>query len=573
MTTAVDDSRAAPALRAGRLARVLPILGWLPTYRRAWLGGDLVAGVVIVCLLVPEGMAYAQLAGMPPETAFYVAPPALILYALFASSRRLVVVVSATQATLSASAVAPLATPGTAEWASLTAALALLVGLTTIAAGLLRLGKIAQFFSPSVLTGFVTGLALVISIKQVPKILGIESGGGDFFERLWDILVNLGDTSAATLTVGLITLAVMIAVERYAHRLPAALVALIVGIAISRIFDLAAHGVEVIEHIPSGLAAPQLPDVSLSDISLLAFAAVGIFLVNFAEANSVAREFARRDGATLDSNMELVGLGSANVGAGLFQGFPIGASLSKSAAADRAGMQTQLAGVAAAVGTILVALFLTGLFRGLPEATLGAIVVVAVSGMVKTAEFRRLYHLRRADFLLAVVALLGVLTLETLTALVLAVALSIVLLVYHAAGAQVRRLGRLAEGSYDDLRMYPAAEIDPGVLVLRPNAELFFANAETVVEQVTTAVRTSQPDAVVLDLESTDDLDVPSTDALRQLVHSFDATGTKLALARVHPEALDMLERTGVIDAIGAERVYERVDDAVKALERPAEGG
>ena len=567
MTTAVDESNGGPAVAPGQLARVLPIVGWLPSYRRAWFPRDLVAGIVIFCLLVPEGMAYAQIAGMPPETVFYVAPPALVLYAIFASSMKLVVVVSATQAALSASAIGPLASPGTAEWAALTSALALLVGLVTIAAGALRLGKIAQFFSPSVLTGFVTGLALVIAIKQVPKILGIESGEGDFFERLWDIVVNLDGVHAATLAVGLITLATMVAVERYVHRLPAALVALVVGIAVSRLFDLAERGVEVVEEIPSGLAAPAVPDVALSELSLLAFAALGIFLVNFAEANSVAQEFARRDGAALDSNRELVGLGAANVGAGLFQGFTIGASLSKSAAADRAGMHTQVAALVAAAGTVVVAFFLTSLFRGLPEATLGAIVVVAVSGMVKTTEIRRLYRLRRADFALALVALLGVLTLETLAALVLAVGLSIALLVYHAAGAQVRRLGRLPGGSFGDLRANPDAGVDPRVLVLRPEAELFFANADSVVEAAfrTAAEGDPRPRAVVLDLESTDDLDVPAADALLRLVEELAREGIDLRLARVHPGALAMLAAAGVVDAIGPDHVHSRVEDAVEA--------
>src|SRR4051794_27548354 len=347
------DHASVPQEGPSRLSRYLPILGWLPSYRKAWLRGDAAAGLVIICLLVPEGMAYAQLAGMPPQTVFYVAPPALVLYALFASSKHLVVVVSATQATLSAAAVADFATPGTARWAALTAALALLVGLITVVAGLLRFGKIADFFSPSVLTGFVTGLALVIGVKQLPKILGIESGEGTFFQRLWDVVVNLDHTHPATLAVGLATLTTMILVERYGRGLPAALAALVVGLALSQIFDLVDRGVEVVADVPGGLAAPALPSVALSDFSLLAFAALGIFLVNFAEANSVARELARKDGATLDANHELVGLGAANVGAGIFQGFTIGDSLSKSAAAERAGMHTQLAGFVAAAGTLV----------------------------------------------------------------------------------------------------------------------------------------------------------------------------------------------------------------------------
>jgi sulfate permease, SulP family len=545
------------------------MLGWLPAYQRAWLGRDAIAGVIIVCLLVPEGMAYAQIAGMPPETAFYIAPPALLLYAILASSRKLVVVVSATQAALSAGAVAALATAGTAQYAELTAALALLVGLITVLAGLFRLGVVARFFSPSVLVGFVTGLALVISIKQVPKVLGIEAGAGDFWERLLDILVHLGDVHGTTLVVGLLTIAVMVTVERVAHRLPAALVALVLGIVISRAFDLAEHGVEVIEEIPAGLAGPQIPDVTLADLSLLVASAIGIALVNFAEANSMAREFARRDGVKLDADQELVGLGAANVGAGLFQGFTIGASLSKSAAAYGAGMQTQMAGVVAAGLTALVALFFTGFFEGLPEATLGGIVIVAVSGMVKTERIRELYALRKSDFLLAVTATLAVLSLETLAALAVAVALSIVLLVVRAAKAPLRRLGRLPGGAFGDLERNPEARAHPTALVIRPEAELFFANAESVAEDVYDAATEGEfpARAVVLDLELTQDLDVPAAEALLLLATRLADAGIPLALARVHGPAAEMLGRTGVVQAIGHDRIGGRVEDAVRAFE------
>jgi sulfate permease, SulP family len=554
---------------ANRLSAVFPILGWLPSYRRDWFGRDVIAGVIVVCLLVPEGMAYAQIAGMPPQTAFYVAPPALLLYAIFASSRKLVVVVSATQAALSAGAVAAFATAGTPHYEELTAALALLVGAITVVAGLLRLGVIARFFSPSVLVGFVSGLALVIAIKQVPKILGIEAGQGDFWERLWDILVHLDDVHRPTLVIGLATVAVMLVVERFAHRLPAAMVALVFGIVASHAFDLAARGVEVIEEIPSGLAAPQIPDVSLNDLALLFAAAVGIALVNFAEGNSMAREFARRDEVKLDADQELIGLGAANVGAGLFQGFTIGASLSKSSAAYGAGMQTQMAGIVAAGLTVIVALFLTDLFKGLPEATLGAIVIVAVSGMVKTQRLRELYTLRRTDFALAVVALLAVLSLETLTALVFAVALSIVLLVVRAARAPLRRLGEQPGGAFVELEGHADARESPTTLVVRPDAELFFANAEAAAEGVYLAATESEPAAraVVIDLELTYDLDVPAADALAQLAGRLTKAGIPLALARVHGPAIDLLERTGVIEAVGRDRIGGRVEDAVRAFE------
>jgi len=325
----------------------------------------------------------------------------------------------------------------------------------------------------------------------------------------------------------------------------------------------------VIEEIPSGLAAPQIPDVTLDDLSLLFAAAVGIALVNFAEGNSMAREFARRDGVKLDADQELIGLGAANVGAGLFQGFTIGASLSKSSAAYGAGMQTQMAGIVAAGLTVLVALFLTGLFQGLPEATLGAIVIVAVSGMIKTQRLRQLYTLRRTDFALAVVALFAVLSLETLTALVFAVALSIVLLVVRAARAPLRRLGEQPGGAFVDLKRQPDAREHPTTLVVRPNAELFFANADAVAEDVYLAATESEPPAraVVLDLELTSELDVPAAEALGLLASRLAEAGIPIALARIHGPAVDLLERTGVLEAIGRERVGGRVEDAVRALE------
>jgi sulfate permease, SulP family len=565
-----DTGIAAPAPVTGnRWAQILPILGWLPTYQRSWFSRDLMAGLIIVCLLVPEGMAYAQIAGMPPQTVFYVAPPALLLYAIFASSNKLVVVVSATQAALSAATIGALATAGTTQWMELTAALALLAGAVTFLAGILRLGVIAQFFSPSVLVGFVSGLALVIAIKQVPKILGIEAGEGDFWERLWDILRNLGATNTTTLLVGAIAIGVMVGVERFAKRLPAALLALIVGIALSRILGLEARGVEVVQEIPSGLVGPQIPDVSLNDLYFLAAAAFGIFLVNFAEANSVASEFARRDGRKLDSNKELEGLGAANVGAGLFQGFAVGASLSKSAAADEAGMQTQMAGMIAAVGTILVALFLTGFFTGLPEATLGGIVIVAVSGMVKLQRIRQLWTLRRIDFMLALLALLAVLSFETLAALVFAVGLSIILLVIQAADAPVSRLGQQSDGRYVSLSSHPDARPDPSTLIVRLDAEMFFANADSVIDDIHTTATEQEPkvSAVVLDLEATYDIDVPACDALETLAKQLKGAGIRFTLARVHPSVIDMMGKTGAADVIGRDNLFDDVDEAVRAIE------
>lgn len=553
-----------------RLSRIFPIFGWLPSYKKDDFRPDFLAGLIITCLLVPEGMAYAQIAGMPPETAFYVAPPALLLYAIFASSRKLVVVVSSTQAALSAGAIGLVATVGTAHYAEMTAALALLVGLFTLIAGLFRFGAVAQFFSPSVLVGFVTGLALLISVKQLPNIFGIETGSGDFWERLWDVIVNLGNVNAATVLVGGLSIAVMIGAERFVKRLPSALAALVFGLVVSHLFNLSDHGVAMISQIPAGLAAPEVPDVGITDLTLLFASALGIALVNFAEGSSIARDFAQKDGVRIDENKELLGLGAANVGAGLFQGFAIGASLSKSSAAYRQGMRTQMAGIVAAGLTALVALFLTGLFEGLPEATLAGIVLVAVSGMIELRRIKELRRLHMPDFVLAVVATLAVLTLETLSALIFAVALSIGLMVARAARAPVRRLGRMPSGHFADLDEHPEARAENSVLVVRLDSELFFANADEVVEQVWADVTVGphQPRGVVLDLEATNDPDVPSGEALVRLSTRLRSAGIPLALARVHEPVIELFARIGVVDAIGEKWVTgDRVEDTVERLE------
>ena len=545
------------------LARYVPILGWLPRYQRAWLVRDILAGITITALLVPEGMAYAQLAGVSPEAAFYAAPPALLLYAIFGSSRRLVVVVSSTQAVFSAATIGALVPQGTLEYVTLTSALAILAGLVSILAGLARAGRFAQFFSASVLTGFVSGLALVIAIRQVPKILGIDGGDGDFFFQVWAIVTELPGMHLPTALVGITAVVGMIALERIDERIPAPLVALIGGIVASVALGFETLGVHVVGDLPGGLAGPRIPDVQLDDLALLLTGAAGITLLSFAEAYGPARELAREHDERVDANQELIGLGTANVGAGLFQGFPIGGSLSKTAAAQHAGMRTQLAGVVAAAITIVVALFLTPLFAPLPEAILGAIVVVAVASMFKLAALRRLWRVGRFDFLVAAVALVGVLVLDVLPGLLLAVVVSLALLIWRASGARMTRLA-LRGDTFVDEAEHPDAEPIEGILVLRLEQPLFFANADTVMTEVIELVDGQDPPpvAVVLDLEVSGGMDVPGADMLGRLTAELERRGIELRLARLHPDVRDALDRTGALQAVAG--THRRTIDAVK---------
>ncbi|RKH51062.1 SulP family inorganic anion transporter [Corallococcus llansteffanensis] len=548
------------------LARAVPFVSTVRGYRRPWLKRDVMGALTVTALLIPEGMAYAQLAGLPPTAAFYAAPAGLVLYALFGSSRQLIVAVSAAVAVLSAATVGPLAAAGSPRFVVLTAALAMMAGLISLLAGVLRLGRIAQFFSASVLTGFVFGLALVIAIKQVPKLFGIESGEGNFFERLAFLVTHLGGTHLVTLLVGAGSLLLLLGLERVSERLPAALVVLAVAVGVTALLGLDARGVEVVGKVQAGLAAPRLPDVGLRDLVGLLPGACGIALVAFAEAIGPARMLAGRHGYEVNANRELVGLGAANVGAGLFQGFSIGCSLSKSAANDAVGARTEVSAMLAAGLTLLVALFLTPLFRLLPEATLGAIVVVAVSGMMDVKELRRLYRLRRADFLGALVALVGVLALDVLPGLLVAVGLSLFLMVYRASVPHLSELGRTPGTlAFSDVRHTPRPLTVPGMLILRPNEGVFFANATSLKDEILARVRRAArpPQVVLLDLEVTADLDVPGADMLADLHDELARRSVTLQLARIMAPTRRMLERTGVAAKVGSENLHAQVLDAV----------
>lgn len=541
------------------LLRYLPILGWLPNYQRTWLRPDLIAGLTVVALLIPEGMAYAQIAGMPPQTAFYAAPIGLLAFAIFGTSRQLVVAVSAIIATMSFATVSLIALPDTPEFILLTAALAVLAGLISILAGFLKLGRVAQFFSESVMVGFITGLALTVMIKQVPKILGIEGGSGNFWERLYEIIIHLSETHLATLVTGILCLTLLIVLEHYFHKIPAALVALVFGILISVVFGLEARGVEVVGAIPAGLARPQWPAVGWQNWWLLLPGAVGLALVNFAEAIGPSRSFAAAHKYKMNPNQELIGLGAANFGAGLFQGFPIGSSLSKSAANDRAGAHSQMSGIIAAGVTVIVALFFTQFFYALPEAALGAIVIVAVSGMVKVSKINHLYKVRKSDFVLAIVALLAVLTFETLEALFIAVVVSLFALVLRASQPKLAVLGRSPNSlQFSDIHRHPENTTVPGLLMMRPENGLFFANAaairEAIIDEVTSSAEPVK--AVLLDLGATTDLDVPSADMIGELGEELHARDVRFMIMHMIMPVRQMLEQAGVMEKIRPEDIF-----------------
>jgi SulP family sulfate permease len=550
-------------------------------YRRAWLRRDAVAGLTVWAVLVPESLAYATIAGVSPVVGLYAAPAALVLYALFGSSRHLVVGPMSATAALSAGTVATLAAAGSAHYTGLTTALALVTGGVAIIAGLLRLGFPASFISEPVLKGFIIGLALTILAGQLPKLFGVEKGSGDFFEKIWDLLTKLGDTNGWTLGVAVASLALVLALKRYLPLLPASLVAVVLGVLAVVVLGLERKGVAVVGHIASGLPPLGLPNVAAGDYLKVAAGAVGIVLVGFAEGLGAAKTYAAREGYDIDANRELVGLGAANLGAGLSSGMVINGSLSKTAVNGGAGARSQVSGLVVAALTVVTLLFLTGLFEKLPEATLGAVVIAAVVELVDIPASRRLYRLwtrrlgaiygraARADFAAAVAALLGVLLFDTLPGLFIGIGVSMLLLLARASHPNVATLARPpGDGQWVDLDRHPENRTEPGVVVARVEGGLFFANADHVRGRIRTLAAPRDTRAVVLDAEAVAFVDVTAAQMLVDLGRDLGREGVTLVFAGDIGQVRDVLRRAGANDAL-AHR-YPSIDAAVAAVRTAA---
>lgn len=552
----------------------LPVFSSFEGYRPSRISADLIAGLTVWAVLVPEALAYATIAGVSPVVGLYAAPAALVLYAVFGSSRHLVVGPMAATAALSAAAIAGLATD--ADALALTAGLAIVVGALGVAAGLARLGFVASFISAPVLKGFIIGLALTIIVGQLPKLFGVPGGEGDFFEKAWDLLTSLGDTQGWTLVIGVGSLAVVVLLRRFVPRAPAPLIAVALGIAAASIFDLADRGVDIVGPIDAGLPDVGLPGLTWSDYAGLVGSGLGILLVGFAEGVGAAKTYAQRDRYHIDPNQELIGLGAANLGAGLSSGMVVNGSLSKTAVNGSAGATSQLSGVFVAALTILTLLFLTELFEDLPEATLAAVVVAAVAELVDVDALRRLWRLHttalgriygpaaRADLIAAVAALLGVLVFDTLPGLFIGIAVSVLLLVYRASRPHVAVLGRSVDGAdWVDLDRHPQATPHEGILVVRPESGLFYANADNVAADIQQRIA---PDtrAVVLDLADVPVLDVTAVAMLVDLADDLARRRIPLAFARDIGQVRDVLVSAGAGALL--DRAFPTVEAAVASL-------
>jgi high affinity sulfate transporter 1 len=550
----------------------------LRNYQRDWVRGDVVAALTVWAVLVPSALAYATIAGVPPVVGLYAAPAALVLYAALGSSRQLITGPSAAAAALSAAVVGNAVAGDGGQFVATTAALAICVGLAALIAGLLRLGFVASFISEPVLKGFIVGLSLTIIAGQVPRLFGVESGSGDFFERVWDFLVNIDETDGLTLLVGAGSLAVLFGLPRVAPAIPGPLAAVVLGVGAVELFDLGANGVAIVGSIDPGLPSLALPDVSLGSFGGLVAAALGVMLVGFAESLGTAKTYAQREQREIDPNRELIGLGVANLGAGVSGGFAVNGSLSKTAVNSTAGGRTQLVGLIVAGLTVLTLVFLTGYFESLPLATLAAIVIAALIALIDLSalrDFYRVYSSRlgraygfaaRADFIAAIAAMLGVMIFGTLAGLFLGVLISLLLLLYRASRPPVAELGRVPgiSGHFSDLDRHPANRPVAGIAVLRIEGGLFFANAAPIAAEIRSAARRDDVHAVVIDAETMPFIDVTAAQVLDRVARELGADGVRLVIARDIGQVRDVLHAApgdSVLDAS-----YPTVDEAVRRV-------
>ena len=554
------------------IERYVPITRWLPQYDRSGLRHDLVGALTSWGVMVPVALAYAGLAGVPPELGLVTAFIALAAYAVFGTSRHLKVTVSSTMAIMSASVVAGLVPSSPAEYVALTSALALVVGLILVAAGVARLGFISDFLAKSVITGFIFGLAITIIVGQLPKILGVPGLSGSLPQQVVQLVGQLPDTNPYTLAVGLGSLIIILVLRRISRRIPGPLIVLVLGIAGAAALGLEQYGVSLVGDVATGIPLPSLPGVPLTTIPFLVVGAAGIVFLAVGESVGTARAYAARNGYEIEPDQELIALGAANLGSGLFGGFTTDASLSQTATAASAGVVTQLSSLVTSGLVLATAIVLAPLFRTLPQAVLGAIVIAAVLSLMDVKELRRYWAWRRTDFLIAMAAMVGVLLTTVLVGMMLAVLLSVGFVLYRASRPHVAVVGRMPgqRAGYGDLTRHPEAERIPGLVMVRLDAPLYFFNANVARAQILDLVAAAQPPphGVLIDLAATADLDVTTADMLLALVRDLRARSIEVLLAQVKGPVRDRMSKTPLMAEIGQDRIYLSVGSGVNDFQR-----
>lgn len=551
------------------IKKYIPILEWLPSYQSGWLRLDLVAGLSAAAVVIPQAMAYATMAGLPIQVGLYVALAPMFVYALLGTSRRLSVsstsAISIFVGTILFSVVGPVSNPS--DYIIPAATLAFLVGLFLILAAVLRLGFLADFISKPVLTGILSGIGVVIIISQLGKVLGLSvPSGSSNLATLEFIFTNLSQINWPTALLTAVSLVIVIFLPRFARRIPAALVAVAFGILLSALFDLSQVGIALVGNIPTGLPSVSLPDLSL--VRGLWLPAAAIAILTFTESISVARAFRKFGEPAVDANQELIALGMANIAGGFFQAYPASGGTSQTAVNASAGAKTQVAALVTVGVVVLILLFLAPLIALMPEATLGAILLVAGAGLINVAEFRNLAQIRRSEFYLALIAFVVVIVAGILVGVVVSVFLSIVALIAQVNHPPVYALGR-KPGSHEFrlLSDHPDDDTFAGLLIARTEGRLFFANTSRVIDDLWALIHQTspKPQVVILDCDAIPDIDYTAIESLAEFKEQLNKAGILLWLTMLNPQALHNVRQAMLAKNMSGEGLYSHLEQAVEA--------
>lgn len=573
--TAPTHSNLSPSTR--RLQRIAPITKWGPNYDRRDLRSDLAAGLTIGAMLVPQGMAYALLAGLPPEVGLYASIVPVIVYAIFGTSRQLAVGPVAIVSLMTASALAPLFEQGSAGYVSAAALLAIMVGAVHLVLGYGRLGFVTNFLSHSVLVGFTAAAAIIIGFSQVKHLLGVSIPRTEqFHATLTEVIKAADGTHTITFAVGAASLALLLVMKRWMKQVPSALVVVVLTIVATELFGLADRGVKTVGEIPSSLPAFGLPELDAGTMGSLLVTAFVITLVGFMESVAVGKVYARRHRYEIEPNQELVALGYSNVASGMFGGYPVTGGFSRTAVNDAAGARTPLASIVTALLVLITVVFLTPLFSSLPQAALGAIIIVAVVNLVDIKEMRHIAHVKRSDVIGMGIAFGATLALGIEIGILVAVVSSMLVVFARMSRPHSATLGRIpGTTSYRNVDRFPEAITETGVRVVRIDAALSFVNAQHVKRLCLSAAAelVDAPHALVLDCSGINDIDATGAESLAEIITEIDESPAMLVLADVKGPVRDVLRRAGLWDRLEG-RIHATPHQAVETVRgaQPAPG-
>ena len=565
-----------------RLDQYLPILKWLPSYDRSWLRADIIAGLTLWGLVVPEAMAYAGVANLPPEAGLYTLLAALLIYAILGTSRHLVVqATSATAALLASVVVAALVAaefidagevPDPATYQAYASAFVLVVGLVFLIGGLARLGFITQFLPKPVMDGFVTGLAVFVAVGQLNKLFGVEKPDGNTVQKFVGIIKELPEANWIAFVVGIAGLALLFLLPRWNKKIPSGLVVLFGAIAFSSALSLnAKYGVAVVGVLPQGLPTIAFPMVPFDAFLWMILPAIGVLLVAYSEALGVAREFAEKHGYEVAPNQELDAHAIANIASSLFGGMIAAGSMSASAVKEGAGARSQVTNLVSWIVTVVTVLFFTPLFASLPEAVLAAMIIHAIWHIIASRKLREIRLVSRTEFFLGVITFWGVILIDVLQGMIIGLVSALLLVIYQSSRPHIASLGHVPDirGAYSDMARHPENIPVPSVLIVRLDGPMYYANALTIRDQVKTMIEeaATHPRAMLIDLGAQDKIDLTSIEVLKGLVKDLQSKGIAMYLADVHMPVREFSQRAGLLEIIGEDHIYPTVDAAVRFLE------